>query len=187
MIGHDSDCGARQRIGTTLVVVSGALASGTAFAADDAEILAKVRRAVGWESGLPLVIEGSAELYGSKGHFTLQAASAGRFLERVEAPLGRVRGDDGTTGWEVDSSGMPRRLDADERDRARITTWIWTGQWLDPAAKIEANLKPRQPEGGDIVLEFGMVNNPRRAELRIDGQTWLPRSVMMSGATGTEV
>jgi hypothetical protein len=187
MSGHDSDLVARQRIGTTLVVVSAALANGTAAAADDVEILAKVRKAVGWECGLPLVIDGAAQSYGSKGRFTLEAGSAGRFRERVEAPLGRARGDDGATGWEVDGTGMPRRLDAEERDRARLTTWIWTGQWLDPAAKIVTTLKPQQPEGGDVVLEVAVADRPWRAELRIDGQTWLPRSLTSSGASGSEV
>jgi len=179
---------ARQRIGTTLVVMSAAIAGGaTAVAADDIEILAKVRKAAGWEAGLPLVFEGEAESYGSKGRFTLEVGSAGRFRERVEAPLGRTRGDDGVTGWEVDSSGMPRRLDPDERDRARLTTWIWTGQWLNPAAKIVASLKPRQSERGDVVIEVGLADRPGRAELVVDGQTWLPRSLTSSGASGSEV
>jgi hypothetical protein len=157
------------------------------LAAEDVEILARVRKAVGWESTLPLVIEGAAESYGSKGRFTLEAGSGGRFRERTQAPLGRMRGDDGTTGWEVDSSGMPRRLDADERDRARLTTWLWTGQWLDPAAKIAAKLKARQPEGGDVILDVGMADRHWRAELRIDGHTGLPRSVTSSGPSGAEV
>jgi len=168
--------------------MSAAIAGGgTAIAADDVEILARVRKAVGWKAGLPLVIEGVAESYGSKGHFTLQAGSGGRFRERVEALLGRTRGDDGVTGWEVDSGGMPRRLDADERDRAQLTTWIWTGHWLDPAAKIVAALKPRQPEGGDVILEVGMADRPWRAELLIDGKTWLPRTLTSPGASGSEV
>jgi len=188
MISHDSDLPARQRIGTTLVAMSAAIAGGgTGVAGDDVEILAKVRKAVGWESGLPLVIEGEAESYGSKGRFTLRAGSAGRFCERVEAPLGRTRGDDGATGWEVDASGMPRRLEADERDRARLTTWIWTGQWLDRAAKIVAALRPRRPVGGDVVLEVGMADRPWHGKLLIDGQTWLPRSLTSSGASGSEV
>jgi hypothetical protein len=187
MNGHDSDLVARQRIGTTLVVVSAALASGTAVAADDVEVLAKVRKATGWEAGMSLVIEGEAESYGSKGRFTLQTGSAGRFRERVDAPLGLARGDDGATGWEVDSSGMPRRLDADERDRARLPMWIWTGQWLDPSVKIVTTVKPRQLEGDDVILELGMAGRPWYAELRIDGQTWLPRSLTIAGASGPEV
>jgi hypothetical protein len=188
MIGHDSDLPLRKRIGTTLVVMSAALAgSGTATASGEVEILARVRKAVGWEHGLTLIIEGDAESYGSKGRFTLNAASAGRIRKRIEAPLGRTLGDDGVTGWEVDSSGMPRRLDSDERDRARLTTWIWTGQWLDPTAKIVATLKQPQPEGGGVVIEVGMAGHPWRAELLIDRQTWLPRSLTSSGASGSEV
>ena len=187
MFDHDSDFIARQRIGTTVAVLSAALASGASLAADDVEILARVRKAGGWGSGSPLVIEGDAECYGSKGHFTLVTGSSGRFRERVDAPLGRTRGDDGETGWEIDASGMPRRLDADERDRARLATWIWTGQWLDPAAKIVATVKSSQPERNQLVLAIGMASHPWRAELVIDGQTWLPRSLTSSGASGPEV
>jgi hypothetical protein len=188
MIGHEAVLPLRRRIGTTLVVASAALAGGvSAGEADDTEVLAKVRKAVGWDSALPLVIEGEAELYGSKGRLTLETGSAGKFRERIEAPLGRTRGDDGVTGWEVDSSGMPRRLEADERDRARLTTWIWTGQWLDPAAKLVATLMPRQPDGGDVILEVGFADCRWRAELLIDGQTWLPRSLTSTGASGSEV
>lgn len=188
MNSHDSDLPGWQRIGTTLVAVSAALAgAGTAGAGDDTELLAKIRKAAGWKVGLRLVIEGDAESYGSKGRFTLQTGSAGKSREQVDAPLGRTRGDDGGAGWEVDSSGMPRRLDEDERDRARLTSWIWTGQWLDPAAKVVAALKPRQPDNGDAILEVGIADRRWRAELLIDGQTWLPRSLTSSGASGSEV
>ena len=188
MNGPDSDSPARQRIGTTLVVMSAALASGgTAGARDETDVLARIKEAVGHQMALPLALEGEAESCGSKGTFTLQTGPAGKFRQRIEAPLGRTRGDDGVSGWEVDSSGMPRRLDADERDRARLTTWIWTGQWLDPTAKVMATLKPRQQEGSDVILEVGFADHRWRAELLIDGRTWLPRSLTSSGASGPEV
>jgi hypothetical protein len=182
-----SEWPARQNISTALAFASAALVAGGTAAAEDREILDNVRKAIGSESGLPLAIEGNAELYGSKGRFMLQAGPGGKFRERIEAPLGRTRGDDGVAGWEVDSSGMPRRLEGDERERERLRTWIWTGQWLDRAAKVVATRKPQQREGGDVILEIGFAERPRRAELLIDGHTWVPRSLTTTRESGSEV
>jgi hypothetical protein len=173
-----------------LALISAAAAGGGTARADDgagSEILAKVRKATGWQGSKAFVIEGQAESYGSKGRFTVQTGPDGAFRKQVDAPLGFARGDDGTSGWEVDSTGMPRHLEADERDRSRLKIWIWTGQWLDPNAKIVATPKSGQREGDDVVLEVGMAGSVGRGELSIDRRSWLPRLLTRRGPAGTEV
>jgi hypothetical protein len=160
---------------------------GTAPGRDDREVLAKVREAVGWNGAKALIIEGEAEAYGSKGRFTLETGSRGRYRDRTEAPLGGTVGDDSAIGWEVDSSGMPRRLEGQERDQRCLIAWIRTGQWLDPEVKVVATRKPTAPEGGDVVLEVGLADGPWRAELRLDGQSWLPKVLTRVGTTGADV
>jgi hypothetical protein len=177
-----------QHVRSGLLLVSVALVDGgTARGRDDGEVLAKVREAVGWKGAKALIIEGEAEAFASKGRFTLEAGPQGKFRDRTEAPLGGTVGDAGTVGWEVDSSGMPRRLEGQERDQRRLIAWLRTGQWLDPDVKLVATRKPNSTEGGDVVLEVGMADRPWRAELRLDGQSWLPRTLTHVGTTGADV
>jgi hypothetical protein len=171
-----------------VIVVSAGDTGGASPAAwaDEAEVLARVRGAVGWDEAVSLLIEGDVEAFGSKGRYSLRTGSGGRFVERVEAPLGGSVGDDGTTGWKVDWSGMPRRLEEWERDADRLFLWACTGQWLDPAAPVVTRIKP-QDDGGVVVLAVGVKGGRPEAEFRIDRATWLPRSLTCKGAQGTDV
>jgi hypothetical protein len=188
MNGHVPKIFLRQYVRSGLVIVSAALVEGgEASAQDSANVMARVREAVGWHGAKALEIEGEAESYGSIGRFVLLSGSGGRFRDLVEAPLGATYGDDGVNGWEVDSSGMPRRVEGLERDQRQLIAWVRTGQWLDPDSTVVATLKPKQPEGGDVVMEVGKPGRSWRAELRIDGRTWLPKSLTGVGMLGLGV
>src|SRR5262245_58888353 len=72
-----------------------------------AEVLGRARQAsrregIGDREGV-VVVEGPAVYLGTKGRYEFRFDSRGRFVERIEGPLGRTIGFDGTTAWEVDS------------------------------------------------------------------------------------
>jgi hypothetical protein len=155
------------------------------------EALARVRAAIGYErlrarkEGVRA--EGTARVGGLDSKLTLQFTPDGRFRTDIEGPLGSVTGFDGSEGWELDWSGMPRPLELEDLELAQFEAWFRAGLWLADdgpfAVSVDAAKTDDQQVALSLALKQGLVN----ATVFVERATWLPKTVTRRGVGGEEV
>jgi hypothetical protein len=168
-----------------LVLVLGASAQETA-----GFYLAKLRGSLGVEKlgemlSQGLSVRGDAEYLGVKGSYSLICDASGRFVEEIKSELSQVVGFDGRTGWTLDYSNMPRKLDLEDLESEQAVVWIFAGRWLtkDSPFTVELgekkeNLQELKVKLRDQVLE-GIVT--------IDTEKWLPVKYTRHNSAGDDV
>ncbi len=141
------------------------------------DVLDKARHAVGSaRPGLPgthIILAGPSERHGLSGRCTLTIGPSGEFLDRFDGPLSTAAGFDGETGWGLDMTGMPMRLDLDDLETPRFVYGVLSGQWLAEDGSFQVELDPREPEGHHVGLRLRIRGGVADAALLLDRATWL--------------
>lgn len=154
-------------------------------------VLASVRAAVRYDAvrARPNGFAGAgrARFNGVETAFQMAFAPDGRFYTRVDGPLGGIAGFDGRTGWAVDWSGMPRRLELEELDEEQLEVWFLTGHWLAEPGPYEISLDPKQTSSSRVALTLRRAGAPLRATVFVDRATWLPESVVRRSDHGERI
>lgn len=154
-------------------------------------VVSRVRAAVGYdrlrESAAGFVAGGAARHNGVDATFQLAFAPDGRFALRVDGPLGGATGFDGSDGWAVDWSGMPRTLELEDLDEEQLATWAYVGRWLDADAPFDVGLDAGKSDARRVALSLDLRSSPLAATLYVDRATWLPSSVVRRSESGDEV
>jgi hypothetical protein len=142
-------------------------------------VLERVRNAVGHAAlvrhrGLA-VAEGDGVYNGVDVRFRLALRPAGSFALRREGAIGGEVGFDGQNAWEVDWSGMPRELHLRELEEARLLGAVLTHAWLSEGGPVAAHLDGGRD--GAVRLRLSLVVGTLGADLEVDREDWLPRSL----------
>jgi hypothetical protein len=173
---------------------SGAAASrqnAAAPALSAAEVLDRVRAAVRYdklrarENGY--VGEGTARANGVDASYRAAFAPDGRFYSRVDGPLGTTVGFDGTRGWAVDWSGMPRPLELEDLDEEQLAAWVYSGRWLAEDGPFAVTIAELQKDPKRVALGLELRTGPLEATIYVDRSTWLPSSMVRQSDSGEEV
>jgi outer membrane lipoprotein-sorting protein len=155
------------------------------------EALARVRAAVGYErlSGHRhgVTTEGAARYRGVDTKHTFLFAPGGEFRHDIAGPLGVVTGFDGATGWEVDASGMPRRMEFQDLENAQLGAWVQAGRWLAPDGPFAVTLDASKTDDRQVALGLALKGGLLEATLYVERATWLPARVTRRVPAGEEV
>lgn len=154
---------------------------------DPVKTLERLRRAAGsdrFESRAEVVrLEGAAHHLGRRGRFTFEFDATGRFVHRFDGRLSETTGFDGTRGWAVDVTGMPRRLVLGELEGAQLLACALSGQWVAAASPFE--LTPAGNRGAANVFEVRHRRGRLQAELEVSRSTGHPAR-LTQGSLGQE-
>ena len=156
-----------------------------------ADAVGRVRAAVGYERmrgrANGFVAEGTARFRGLDSRFTFLFTPDGRFRSEVGGPLGEVAGFDGAAGWEVDYSGMPRRLELEDLELAQFEAWLHSGRWLAADGPYDISLDAAKTDDKLLALKLKLKRGVLEANVFIDRATWLPVRATRRGTAGEEV
>src|SRR5215204_6763053 len=163
-------------LGTTVAPVTAAQSAPTA-----AEALARVRAAVGYErlrarrNGV--LAKGTARVGGLDSKLTLLFAPDGRFRTDIEGPLGSVTGFDGTAGWELDWSGMPRPLELEDLELAQLEAAVRSARWLADDGPFAVSVDAAKTDDEQVAFNLALKKGLLNATVFVDRATWLPKTV----------
>jgi hypothetical protein len=155
------------------------------------EVLARVRAAVGYarlsEQKSGVTTEGAARFRGVDTKHTFLFAPGGEFRHDIAGPLGVVTGFDGAAGWEVDASGMPRRIEFQDLENAQLGAWIPSGRWLAPDGPFAVTLDASKTDDAQVALGLALKGGLLEATLYVERATWLPKRITRRVPAGEEV
>ena len=182
----------RVLVATTLATATAQIAPPAAQSAPTAaETLKRVRAAVGYEGmrghAGGFVAAGTARFRGLDSKFTFLFAPDGRFRSEVAGPLGEVTGFDGAAGWEVDYSGMPRRLELEDLEVTQFEAWLHSGRWLAEDGPFDVSPDAAKTDDKRLALKLKLKRGVLEANVFIDRATWLPARATRRGTAGEEV
>jgi Aspartyl protease len=155
------------------------------------EVLARVRAATGYErlrvrrDGV--LAEGTARVGGLDSKLTLLFTPDGRFRTDIEGPLGSVTGFDGSAGWELDWSGMPRTLELEDLELAQLEAAIRSGRWLAEDGPFAVSVDAAGTDDKQVAFNLALKRGLLKATVFVDRATWLPKTVKRRGVGGEEV
>jgi hypothetical protein len=137
-------------------------------------LLDRARRAVGiWAADAGVLAgRGQARVAGAEGELSLLLGPGGLFRSEVRSELSEWSGFDGELAWTRDRTGLERRVELEEADRARLLHAVLGGQWLDAPA-IEKVAAPDDTRPGDE-LALGLAGSPLAMTLTLDAESGLP-------------
>jgi hypothetical protein len=160
-----------------------------ARAEDVGTVLARMREAAGSKvlQGLTdeFVIRGRCDHYETVGEYTLRFTAAGKFRQVIDGPLGDTHGFDGTTCWQVNTSGVPRTVELAERDKRQLWVGMQSGQWLAGVARDAVALAPGEGDDEHVVLD--VKQGRLKARLFVSRTTWLPDRLRQTGVGGEQI
>jgi hypothetical protein len=171
------------------LLIAGSLALGVAQAAgvemsepkpepELATVLQKIRGAMGCDALANHVngveMSGRADVNGLQGPFTLSFTPDGRFCRRVQTPAPEVTAFDGTTGWGLDWTGVPRVLELENLEAAETSIWVATARWLAVDSPFVIHLVKTETRNNRVALGLRLKNGIDEAQLLVDPTTWLP-------------
>lgn len=165
-----------------------AMAQGTP---PEADVLARVRAAIGYErlrarkNGV--LAEGTARVGGLDSKLTLLFTPDGRFRTDIEGPLGSVTGFDGKDAWELDWSGMPRPLELEDLELAQLEAAIRSGRWLAEDGPFAVSVDSAKTDDSQVAFKLALKNGLLKATVFVERATWLPKTVTRRGVGGEEV
>jgi hypothetical protein len=155
------------------------------------EALARVRAAVGYERlrryANGVVAEGTAHYRGLDSRYAFLFVPDNRFRSEIEGPLGRTAGFDGTTGWEIDSSGMPRVLELEDLEVEQFRAWVHSGRWMAEDGPFAVTLDQTKSDDKRFALSLKLKGGILEATVFIDRASWLPKTVTRRSTSGEEV
>jgi len=155
------------------------------------DALARVRTAVGYERlrshTRGVVAQGTARFRGLDSKYTFVFTPDGRFRAEISGPLGEVTGFDGSVGWEVDWSGMPRQLELEDIETAQFEAWINSGRWLEQDGPFAISLDAAKTDDKQVALRLALKKGQLEATVFVDRDTWLPKRALRMGVGGEEV
>jgi hypothetical protein len=145
-----------------------------------AGILAHARASIGYDALAEQKywkISGHAKAYDLDTTFTIRFAADGRVVEKIDGTLGETSGYNGKVAWQVDSTGMPLRLELGDLDAFRTAYGVITGRWLAPDSPFRVSLQSLKSNENEIVLDLTFDKSKKPASLTLDRTTWLPKSL----------
>jgi hypothetical protein len=154
--------------------------------------MARVRKATGYEKlrsqTRGLFMGGTTRFRGLDSKFTFLFTPDGKFRTEIEGPLGGSTGFDGSTGWEVDWTGMPRVLELEDLETAQFHAWTRSGRWLAEDGPFAFSLDAAQTDDKQVALKLSLRKGLLEATAFIDRATWLPQRITrtMGGSEVTE-
>jgi hypothetical protein len=155
------------------------------------EALARVRASLGYERlqsrANGVIAEGTTRYRGLDSKFTFLFTPDGRFRSEIAGPLGSITGFDGTTGWEIDWSGIQRTLELQDLEAAQFDAWIHSGRWLDQSGPFAVSLDSAKSDDRQVALKLLLKGGLLEATVFVDRATWLPKRVTRRGTGGEEV
>jgi len=148
-------------------------------------MLRDLREALDWEAPRgerSARVEADARYLEGDGRLTAVSSPSGDLLYRMDAPLSSTSWADGRRAVAIDRTGMPRPLEGQDLELARLLAAILTGTWLatGSAVRIESS-----EADGDVVLV--RVDGGRLvARLLRDGPLGRPLAFEVESLRGTE-
>jgi hypothetical protein len=143
-----------------------------------AQVLANVRRAIGYEHlrKLPrgFVLE---EAEGAGGR-SLWFGPKGEFRQEVKPTDSRPFGFDGRFAWQVDRMGVPAPMPQRLREKLLLPAWIRSGWWLNEAAPLDFAILPAETNDTQVALSMRFKRGLVGAQVYIDRSTWLPTKLV---------
>ena len=164
-----------------------ALAFAPVQAPTAADVIAHVRKAVGYEkleaNPQGWQVTGSGRYFGESSKYDLLFSPSGEFVERVVGPLGTTHAFDGKTAWEADWTGATRTLALRDRELTQASMAFQTGLWLGPRSPFEASVVP-DVDAGLVTLELKVKGGVHATRVEIDAKTWIPKREFYNGPAG---
>lgn len=180
----------RWMIWLALVLVA-ALAPAAHGAPSSTEALARVRAAVGYErlqsQASGVVARGTARYRGLDSKFTFLFTPDNRYRSEIAGPLGRIAGFNGTVGWEVDSTRMPRVLELEDLEVEQFRAWIHAGRWMASDGPFAVTLDATKTDEQRVALSLKLKGGLLEATVFVDRATWLPQRVTRRSPAGEEI
>ena len=154
------------------------------------EILANVRRAVGYENlasyEQDILLTGRGEQLGLAGDVSLRVAPDGRILSAFNGRLDMRAAFDGQRGWIIDYRGLLRPLELEELELAQMQSWMISGHWLAETGPFAVSRAPERDSERELVLLLKRRDGCVRVHLHVDRTTWLPASMHRNSWIGPE-
>src|SRR5215207_8794713 len=144
-----------------VILVAAVVPAATAQSAPAAaEALARVRAAIGYERlrarSDGVLAEGTVRVGGLDSKLTLLFTPDGRFRTDIGGPLGSVTGFDGSVGWELDWSGMPRPLELEDLELAQLDAAVRSGRWLADDGPFAVSVDAAKPEEKQVAFNLAL-------------------------------
>lgn len=156
-------------------------------AARVSQVLARARRAIGWEhlapAGSAVRVRGAARFLGTDAEQTILFDGQGRFWQSFEGDLVQQSGLDGDTAWVVDWTGTSRVLELGERANAEVSAWLLSGAWAAPEGALAFSPAADSAEG-ELALDFVHADGVLTGRLQLDAQTGLLRAARFGSGEG---
>jgi hypothetical protein len=141
-------------------------------------LLRRARAAIHWDQvrAAPGAtgFAGDARFFGTDASFRFDFDASGRFTRRLEGRLNQSSGYDGTTAWEVDSTGQPRVLEMEDRETLLLSTWFETGYWLAEECPLELSLGTDTGGAREALVLARVPGGLRQSRVFVDRETALP-------------
>jgi len=152
---------------------------------DLAEVLANVRKAIGYEQLKKheggILIDEVSDMYGHASKCSLLFTPK-KYVCRVSG-IDWTFGFDGTDFWAVDWSGTPyvQELGHHQCESWQLSTWIRIGLWLDKQNEIETTLPVGCTTSDHVAVSTRLKGGMVEYWVVIDRSTWLPKAVYEAG------
>ena len=174
-----------------LVLVAAMMPAVVQGAESSDETLARVRAAVGYERlrehADGVIAQGTAHYRGLDSKLTFLFTPDNRFRCEIAGPLGRAAGFNGTTGWEVDSTGMPRVLELEDLEVEQFNAWMHSGRWMAEDGPFAVTLDATKTDAQRVALALKLKGGLLEATAFVDRATWLPVKVTRRSPVGETV
>ena len=122
-------------------------------------------------------LTGTAVYNGLPANYSFEFESNGRYLCKIESPLGDTFACDGNNYWNADRTGATRGVAFEEKDEQRFIDLILTDAWLDPNPNIRLTPQTQKPGQKDSHLTLQLLDTGLTADVDLDVKTKRPLSV----------
>jgi len=174
-------------------------------------VLENVRQALGVTAPLQhqVAISGTGTHVGTDVEWRSTVCPSGAFVEEMAGEHLSFRsgfdGASGSTCWEVDDSGVSKRIELDDHESLLIATWVRHCHWVHPSASscleivlLEGAERAQEgrggasagngaPPGDHVTLGLKLVDGRVQAQLKICTRTWEPVEMLQPLCGETEV
>ena len=186
--------GRLSRLTTIGLLMTILMCNNSASAADaitPAEVVQKVRKAVGIETlrrnARDVLITGVAEHLGMTGGLQFYASPNGEFLQLVEAHGEHALGFDGKVLWERAFSRRPLMLDFGDAETLQAFMAIRTHHWLAEQSPYKVALGTGKENEGEFILQISKPGDLIPTQIVLDSNTSLPIRASRPGLFGDDV
>ena len=148
-------------------------------------VLARTRAALGLEIARRLVLSGRATYRGVEAPFRLSFAADGRFVRRIDGPLGDAAGFDGATPWSTDAGGLASAVELEDEEVLKLSNGFVSGHLFRPESGAVFEVADAAA-ASEVALDARLPGGRRAARVAIDAATALPIRIAIPTVFGGE-